>query len=242
MNDQKPNIEIFVRHCNFSKISYQKKRIDLFSKQNCYNNLINTTKNENVNITFLIDTHFGELQDHFLSRENQNIIEMKKGTEALSFLELISFVKNKNIHPDTIIYFLEDDYIHRENWINILLEGFSIEGVDYVTLYDHRDKYFLKNYDYYKSKIFCTKSSHWRDIPSTTNTFAMRYATFLKDYDVHKKFSTNIDVSDDHKKFCKLTSNGSTIICPIPGYSTHGELEFVSPVVNWEKVISKTIN
>ena len=41
-------------------------------------------------------------------------------------------------------YFVENDYLHHSNARNILLEGFTV-GADYVSLYDHPDKYLNAN-------------------------------------------------------------------------------------------------
>ena len=68
---------------------------------------------------------------------------------------MLDYVTNKKFHPDTILYFVEDDYLHLPGWLDVLLEGFSIPEADYVTLYDHKDKYFFPNVQRVKVASFC---------------------------------------------------------------------------------------
>ncbi|MES2272958.1 MAG: hypothetical protein V4487_02060, partial [Chlamydiota bacterium] len=174
-------IEIFSRHCIFSQISAHKKRFSGFTRAGCYRNLIETLDPERANLTFLLDTARGPKSSHFLRDEfRYPVIECREGSEAGSFLYLLDYVEKLDLDPGTILYFVEDDYLHRPGWIDILLEGFQIESADYVTLYDHRDKYFLKMYANLQSKVMMTPSCHWRTIPSTTNTFATRVSTLRR--------------------------------------------------------------
>jgi len=168
----------------------------------------------------------------FLKSE-RNILEIHEGTEAGSFLRLLEYIANLNLHPEAIVYIVEDDYLHRPGWIPVLLEGFKISNVDYVTLYDHKDKYFL--YPELKSHVFATRSCHWRTTPSTTNTFATRYKTLMRDLLVHQQFSKGRSVTADHQKYCQLHSQGAILISCLPAWSTHAEPMFASPCIQWEQ-------
>lgn len=231
---KKPKIELFVRHCNFSEVSQHKNRFPSFSRQKCYENLLATLDPARVNITFLLDTFYPSPTTHFILEQTKYpVIEIKEGNEAGSFLKLLDHVSSLHLKPETIVYFLEDDYLHREGWVDVLLEGFSIPEGLYVTLFDHRDKYFLPTYKELKSKIFHTSSCHWRTTPSTTNTYAMRYKTLKAHLPVHQEFSLGRKISSDHDKFVKLGEMGATLISPIPGWSTHVEPEYASPCIDW---------
>jgi glycosyltransferase involved in cell wall biosynthesis len=215
-----PKIEVFVRHCLYSSASAHKKRPVDFSREACHQNLLDTLDSR-VNVTFFLDTaHPG---DHFL--KNQAIL-IKEGTEAGSFLRMLDHVEKLPLHPDTLIYFLEDDYLHRPGWVDVLFEGFST-CADYVTLYDHRDKYMI--YPKLTSKIFLTSSCHWRTTPSTTNTYAMRFSTLKKHMAIHRAFSLKRKITADHDKFCALGKKGAMLVSPIPGWATHADPEFGSP-------------
>ena len=228
-------IEVFSRHCAFSSASQHKKRFSNFSREACYRNFLDTIDLEKANLTLFFDAAKATLDAHFLREENRHpVVEIREGTEAGSFLRLLEYVEAKNFHPDTILYFVEDDYLHREGWVSVLLEGFDLPEADYVTLYDHRDKYFLPSYRDLKSKIFATPTCHWRTTPSTTHTFAVRWRTLQAHLPIHRKFSKNRSISADHDKFCALGRRGATLVSSIPGWSTHAEPEFASPCSSWE--------
>ena len=233
-----PKIELFVRHCHFSEISQHKNRFTNFSRERCHTNLMDTLDPKRVNVTFFLDSYHRCEETHFIQKQSTYpVIEIKEGTEAGSFLKLLDHVSSLNLSKETIVYFLEDDYLHQKGWIDVLEEGFSIEEASYVTLFDHRDKYTLASYQTLKSKIFHTKSCHWRETPSTTNTYAMRFKTLQHHLPIHIQFSQGRKISADHEKFLKLKEEGATLISSIPGWSTHVEVEYASPCIAWEKFL-----
>jgi hypothetical protein len=236
-------IEVFVRHCHYSAASAHKDRFATFSKEKCFQNLLSTVDKKRVNLTFLLDTFFPSAQPHFITQQSEYpVIEIKAGNEANSFLAMLDHVMAKKLKPETVVYFLEDDYIHKEGWVDVLLEGLSLPSIDYVTLFDHRDKYFFPSYADLQAKIFHTKTCHWRTTPSTTNTYAMRFKTLMRDLPIHRVFSEGRKISADHEKFCSLGEKGSVLISSIPGYSTHVEPEFASPCQNWEEVLEQSLS
>lgn len=233
---EKP-IEVFIRTCYYSTASAHKKRYPSFSREKCFENFISTVDLSQINLTIFLDTAYSQYAQkapHFVHRHPFPVIEIQAGTEAASFLCMIDDVTRKKFPPETILYFLEDDYLHRPGWIQILKEGFTLPDVDYVTLYDHRDKYFFPQYQHLRSKIFHTQSCHWRTTPSTTNTYATRFKTLLKHLKTHRDFSLNRAVTADSDKFFQLAQEGATLISSIPGYATHAEPEFASPCTSWE--------
>ncbi len=229
-------IEIFVRHCIFSEVSEKKQRFSNFSKVKCFENFISTLDRDIANVTFFLDLAHGVLKDHFLSKTSEKIVPITEGSETGAFLRLLEYVENQNFKEDTIIYFLEDDYLHRKGYLNVMIEAFNDLPIDYLTLYDHKDKYFFKQYENLKSKVFHTKSTHWRTTPSTTNTYAMRYKTLKRDMEIHRKYSLNRRISSDHEKFLELTEKGYILVSPIPGWSTHCEPKYASPCIDWDTI------
>ncbi len=237
-------IEIFIRHCNYSAVSAHKQRFEEFSKERCFDNLLQTLEGEKeINVTLLLDTFHPMEGEHFIRKQQSfPIVEFKAGSEAASFLFMLELVYKQRFSPDTIIYFLEDDYLHLPKWPQILREAFSLQGVDYATLYDHKDKYFSPEYAELKSKIFHTASCHWRTTPSTTNTYAMLFKTLKKHIDLHRCYSLGRTITADHEKFTKLSEEGAVLISSIPGFSTHAEPDFASPCTDWEKILKEQAN
>lgn len=231
---KQPKVEVISRHAFFSAISQHKKRIPGFAHEKCYRNLLETFDFGRANLTFFFDGAKGPLSEHFLKNE-KNVIQIQEGTEAGSFLRLLDHVSKLDLRPETVLYFVEDDYIHRPGWLDVLLEGMEI--ADYATLYDHKDKYFL--YPDLTSRIFASRTCHWRTTPSTTNTFCCRFKTLLEHLPIHRKFSMGRSISSDHEKFCQLQSQGAMLISPMPGWSTHAEPEFASPCIDWEEHLTK---
>jgi hypothetical protein len=235
---QAPRIEIFVRYCHYSEVSAHKGRFPQFSREKCYRNLLATTDLSRVNMTFFLDSFHPTEQKHFITEQTQfPVVEIKAGTEAASFLAMLDHVSALPLKSDTIVYFLEDDYLHKPGWIDLLVEGLSLPAVDYVTLFDHRDKYFAPLYSDLQSRIFHTQTCHWRTTPSTTNTYAMYFETLLKHLPVHRAFSEGRKISADHDKFCHLREMGAILASSIPGFSTHVEPEFASPCADWEQFL-----
>ncbi len=235
---KRPKIEVFIRHCHYSAASAHKTRFANFTKQACHLNLLNTLDPHRVNITYFLDTFFPTDTTHFIKQQKSYpIIEIKAGTEAQSFLMMLDYICSQDLSSDTIIYLLEDDYLHRAGWASVLEEAFTIPDIDYVTLYDHKDKYFLPEYQNLQSQIFHTKTCHWRTTPSTTNTYAMRFETLKTHLSIHQEYSLNRTITADHEKFTQLWEMGASLVSSIPGWSTHMEPQFASPCFNWESLL-----
>lgn len=229
-------IEVVARHCVYSSISQHKKRFEGFSREACFLNFLETVKGERARVRYFLD---GMRKGHFLAGVDE-VLERRSGSEARAFLDLLEYLEGMKWEAGTIVYIVEDDYLHRPGWVEVLREGFGVEGADYVTLYDHCDKYFFPEYRKLQSRVFATKTCHWRSVPSTTNTFAVRYGTLMEDLKVHRKYSLGRKISADHQKFCALGRKGRMLISAIPGWSTHAEPDFASPCFDWNKLLESS--
>ena len=227
-------IEVFLRHCYYSNLNYStKNRPDWWDKEKVFQNFKNTLNPETTNYTIIYDEHYGKQEDTFL--KDEEAVTINCGKESESFCKTLDHILSRNFDDDTIIYFLEDDYVHRPEWDKVLVDGFTLP-IDYVTLYDHGDKY-QEMYKDFMTKVLHTKLSHWMPTPSTTNTFAVKFKTLKEDYGIQKKWSTGYEPSADHAKFIELNQRGRNLISSIPGYSTHCHSQFLSPCIDWSKYL-----
>lgn len=138
-----------------------------------------------------------------------------------------------------IIYFVENDYLHKPKSDLVLLDGFRLEA-DFVTLYDHPDKYLdpsIGGNPYCGggseiTRVYLGQLSHWKLTNSTTMTFATKVKTLHKSEHIIRKW-TLTNHPYDFDMFVELHKNNYTLISPIPGYATHGETNWLCPLTNW---------
>jgi hypothetical protein len=143
-------------------------------------------------------------------------------------------------HP---VYFIENDYLHKEGSDKILQEALDM-GADYATLYDHPDKYLdpQQGGNPYISgggeitRVLMSDSTHWKMTNSTTMTFATLPSTLKEDEDVWRKH-TQGTYPKDFDIFIELRKKNRVLVSSIPGYSTHGETAWLAPLTDWEKEV-----
>ena len=239
----KKPIEVFIRHCYYSKIQELPDRIrpSWFNKIKVFENFKNTLNSNLINYTIVYDEFYGSIDKTFLAKE-KNVEIIKCGNECDSFLKTLEIIQSKNLSDEQIIYLLEDDYLHRPGWSEVMLEGFDINS-HYLTLYDF-DFFIAKGW---LCEIFTTPSSHWRAVPATTNTFACKYKTLIEDMEIQKEYSIygiremdEYSFSRDYNKFWELQKQERYLISPMPGWSTHCDENHISPIIDWKKVMNET--
>jgi hypothetical protein len=143
---------------------------------------------------------------------------------------------------EEIIYFVENDYLHKQNSPKILKEGFEL-GASFVSLYDHPDKYLdpSNGGNQYceggaeDTRVYLTNSCHWKITNSTTMTFASTVKELKKHEPILRKHTMR-PYPNDFKMFLELRENNGLLITPLPGYATHGETAWLSPLTNWNQI------
>ena len=225
-------LHIFYRQYNVQGTD-NKNRPSWFDFEKCYDNLLLTLSDTPSNLYNLNIVYDGKDPNWIEDKDFNKFYKIQEGEDFKSFQKTCDIVKNDNlIKDDDLIYFLENDYMHVDGWLNKVMELFSTyTGLDYVSLYDHNDKYFLPMYDNLTSKVFTSQSHHWRTTPSTCGSFIVTKERFNEDFDI---LST---MRGDHNKWLWLNEHRSrSVITPIPGLSTHCMSNLLSPTINWEKI------
>jgi hypothetical protein len=221
-------LRVIVRHCTFSDASSEKQRPQGFDRADLFLTLVRTLSNyPRFTLTVFLDkqenesTHFVE---EIINQSHMPIEIVKKncGSEAASFLAMLEYVRDSGWDPQDIVVFLEDDYAVSPIWPFLLEEGLEIS--DYVSLYDHPDKY-SNMYKSIRCLLYKQPKRHWRTTPSTTNSYAMKKQTLMRDLDIHMHFSTGVRVSRDHEKFLELWNVGRKLITCIPAAWSHEEVD-----------------
>ena len=208
-------MKVLLSICELTRSIYPKKR--------CVENLMNVFRGHEI---YVLGDNLGDDLSNFIQSFNPTHFENKLRGRNFWFREKIEFACN-NFENEDILYFVEDDYLHQKDAPTLLEEG--IVHSDYVTLYDHPDKYQQhpnRNPEITdlgeNTVLFLTKTSHWKYTNSTTVTFACKKSTLKQDSDVWvKHFIQNVWWSD-YPSFVELRQTKQRkIACCIPGRSTH---------------------
>jgi hypothetical protein len=223
-------IHIFYRHYDIEGTD-NKFRPHWFNFEKCFVNLLDTIQGKNVDLHLIMD---GSIDNNFIKKykDKYTLHSVKVGSDYGSYLETYKYIKTLNINDNDLIYFLENDYLHVEGWVEKIVDLFSTyDNLNYVSLYDHGDKYFHPNYDNLVSKIFVSNTHHWRTMISTCGSYVISKKIFEEDEDI------NTGGPGDHDKFLHLSEiRNRFVLTPVPGLSTHCMEFLLSPTIDWKKI------
>ena len=224
-----------------SDAGYNKVKPSYINNENCLKNTLQIFPEKDINWLIIADNCSQITQDSirkYYKGEIKNVsIGHGAGTFNLALDEALKELDNE------IIYFLENDYLHKPNSDKILQEGFDLEA-SFVSLYDHPDKYIGPNQGgnpYCEggaedTRVYLTDSCHWKITNSTTMTFASKVSTLKRTEPILRKWTNMGHYPQDFKMFLELRENNELLITPIPGYATHGETYWLSPLTDWSKI------
>ena len=227
-----------------SSNSYQKERLTFATKEYCLSNFIDNVLTPSDKMTIIADCVDNELKEIINSYKTSNIkvFHEELGSNGASFRFQIDFAASL---PDgEIVLFQEDDYLYKPaNWPyqnETTYDGLTKEALqlsDYVSFYDHPDKYlspklggnkFITDQGVENTGIFRTKNSHWKFTNSTTCTFATTSDVIRQDQKIWKTFCPGKH-PHDFQSFLALGIRGRKLATSLPGRSTHTEKPWISP-------------
>jgi hypothetical protein len=223
-----------------SDAGYNKVKPDYINNQKCLTNA--SWAFQDAEWLIIADNTPPETDAMIEEWKNDNAIVKKvsvghgAGTFNLALNEALTYDDNE------IIYFIENDYLHKPQSQKILEEGFGL-GASFVSLYDHPDKYLESSQGgnpYCEggaedTRVYLTNSCHWKITNSTTMTFASTVSTLKRVESILRKHTSGTH-PNDFQMFLELRQQNELLITPIPGYSTHGETAWLTPLTNWSKI------
>jgi len=219
-----------------SDAGYNKVKPDYINNENCLKNFVHVFSNRDLQI--IADNCSEDTLQMITKYIHPDKVEKVSighgaGTFNLALSKALTYEHNE------IVYFVENDYLHRLLSPDILQEGFSI-GANYVALYDHPDKYINGANPEVEgggevTRVMLSKSCHWKLTNSTTMTFASTVKTLKEDEQLLRSF-TQGSYPRDFDMFLALRDKGRGLVTPIPGYATHGETAWLSPLTDWSTI------
>jgi hypothetical protein len=227
-------IHIFYSHHNVKKTD-NKNRPGWFDYEKCFLNLLNTISNEqNIKLNVMMD---GKIDLNWISKYKNlyKYYEFDGGNMDTVTKKVYSFIKDYECDNEDLIYVLENDYLHVNNWYSKINAAFTdLGGLAYVSLYDHADKYYDPIYYRLVSQLVVTSNHHWRTTPSTCGSYVTKKSIFLEDFDEHT--GINIPIGDHHKWLYLNKTKNRIMLTPVPGLSTHCMKGLLSPTIDWQKI------
>ena len=219
-----------------SDTGYQKDKPDYINNQNCLNNALYTF---NKATWWVIADNVGDETKEFINSKVKTVEYVSVGHGAGTFNLALDIALN--LPDNEIVYFLENDYLHNLNADKIIESGFDL-GFDYVTAYDHPDKYLnpIEGGNPFCSgraedtRVYLGEYCHWKLTNSTTMTFAAKVKTLKEDEEILRKW-TKDTYPYDFQMFMELKQIGRRLASAIPGFATHGETDWLSPLTNWKQ-------
>jgi hypothetical protein len=210
-------------------------RPSFFNKLKSFDSLIKsvedfeTSSDTEVEFQVIHDGPTGPLYDHI--NENIGLIngidKINVQSNLESYKECVGVAQNEEWD---YLYMVEDDYLHTNNAIRLLMDG--VRKFDCITGYFHTDR--LTRYDDItkgREWVGATRTSHWVTNESTTCTYMI--SNLIKDQvlGAASKF-----LLQDRSMWRFLIESGVRLWVPTPGVSTHLENKLMTPFIDWEFV------
>jgi hypothetical protein len=222
-----------------SDSGYNKIKPNYINNEACLLNALDIFSTEQHNWLVIAD-NISEATKNMIEKYVLNVKYVSVGHGAGTFN--LALNEALQLQEEEVVYFLENDYLHKPNSDKIIQEGLEL-GASFVSLYDHPDKYLPPSQGgnpYCEggaedTRVYLTKSTHWKITNSTTMTFAATVSTLKRTEETLRKY-TQGSYPEDFKMFLDLREQGELLITSIPGYSTHGETAWLSPLTDWSQI------
>lgn len=219
-----------------SDAGYNKVKPEYVNNEACLKNFVSVFGNQNLHI--IADNCSEDTLKMITKYVHPNRIEnVSVGHGAGTFNLALDMALGYD--DETIVYFVENDYLHKPGSDKVLVEGLQI-GYNYVALYDHPDKYINGANPFVEdggevTRVMLSESCHWKITNSTTMTFAAQVKTLKEDETILREYTSG-SYPRDFEMFLALREKQHGLITPLPGYATHGETAWLSPLTDWSNL------
>lgn len=176
------------------------------------------------------------------------------GNGAASFRRGVELASSADYDDDCRVYFVEDDYLHKEDAIACIFQGLDV--CDFCTGYDHPDKYgarfgpegqrlvvegipLVQRGAEQGTKVYLGRSCHYRTSNSTTMTFACKCSTLRRAKNTMNRWISGSHPHDFQMFLDLIQTQGFELCVTLPARSTHGETAFLAPNFegdSWENI------
>ena len=231
-------MNIFYR---ISNNSYKKNRLEHATKEHCLDNFLSVFGTHDINLIADNVTEPKLLEFIKSKQSDKFVIEYTSLNNAHAFRHSMRRACGE-LDKKELVYFVEDDYLHLPNADKILEEGLEISN--YCCGYNHIDKYINASDGGNPqiegggeiTRVVLTKSSLWKLTNSTTCTWATNIKTLKEDMDIWEKATIN-SYPQDYWAFTELINKKNrSLLVALPGFSTHTEIPWLSPLINWNEI------
>jgi len=224
-----------------SEGGYSKVKPAYVNQRNVFNHFIKVFQGHDIYV--IADNVSDNLYAFLVERIHPSKVMRTSLSNAGAFMHAIKY-SITHFNDNDVVYFAEDDYIYTANAPKIIEEGLSV--ADYSSGYDHPDKYinhnqggpnpFIKDGGE-QTRVVMTLSSHWKYTNSCCMTFATTVKTIKADLEAYKKFCSGSHPHDFEMFQYLINNNKRKLVSCIPAVSTHGEVAWLSRLIDWEKEI-----
>lgn len=224
-----------------SDTGYNKIKPPYINNENCLKNALQAfpeSENEWLIIAddYSVFTH-NMVKEHYKGKIKHVKVGHGAGTFNIALHEALK------LDDDYVVYFIENDYLHRPGSKEVLMEGIEL-GAPFMTLYLHPDKFIsperggnpeVDTDGGYLTKIYKGETQLFAMFNSTTMTFAAPVSVLKQTEHILREY-TKGSYPEDYKMFLKLREYGKALLCPLNSYSTHGETNYLAPFINWSEI------
>lgn len=228
-----------------------KVRPEWYSKQRCLTSMsLARERLATSDLLLLVDGDVPEVSMGAVPDSRITIAQRSGNSE--SFLEALAIAAAWP--EDDVVYFVEDDYLHVPESLVKLEEAFEDTACDYVTLYDHPDRYRSPSspdadLPLRENGVHVSRSHHWRTVESTCMTFAARSRCIVEDLGIFLTHVLPCQMPYDRSLFRHLqglgqyetSGHGRRLLGAIPSLATHCERAFLAPCVDWAAVAASSV-